>query len=244
MCIYIAGQTFWPNARCQNYTRKHNHTHSHSHSHTHSTHMYAKQLARSLLVAGCVLFKILRHVNIKGPALSGSVPFGCEPPPPESEPSRVVPCVLGSRCCITPFDLSPTVRVCVRVCMYTHMAYCVSVCVCASWDPLRVLTGPFGHISPTIISLMPWLSSPPLPLALPPTPTQSSKRNICKCCFPLGCYYFKFFAYACFAVLLLLLPPHHLVFSPDLLRFFSFISLTFYQLSLPVSIRSIQLTCR
>lgn len=128
MCIYIAGHTFWPNARCQNYTRKHNHTHSHSH--THSTHMYAKQLARSLLVAGCVLFKILRHVNIKGPALSGSVPFGCEPPPPESEPSRVVPCVLGSRCCITPFDLSPTVRVCVCVCTRVSLYGILCVCVC------------------------------------------------------------------------------------------------------------------
>lgn len=221
-------------------------------THTQHTHMYAKQLARSLLVAGCVLFKILRHVNIKGPALSGSVPFGCEPPPPESEPSRVVPCVLGSRCCITPFDLSPTVRVCVRVCMYTRVTLWHTVCVCELGPSARPDRSVWPHL-PHHHQLDAMALQSPLPLPLPPTPTQSSKRNICKCCFPLGCYYFKFFAYACFAVLLppLLTQPyqHHLVFSPDLSSefaslFFSFISLTFYQLSLPVGRRSIQLTCR
>lgn len=185
--------------------------------------MYAKQLARSLLVAGCVLFKILRHVNIKGPALSGSVPFGCEPPPPESEPSRVVPCVLGSRCCITPFDLSPTVRVCVRVCLYTRVTLWhtvrVCVCVCELGPSARPDRSIWLHL-PHHHQLDAMALQSPLHLPLPPTPTQSSKRNFCKCCFPLGCYYFKFFAYACFAVLLFLLPPHHLVFSPDLLCFF------------------------
>lgn len=209
------------------------------------THMYAKQLARSLLVAGCVLFKILRHVNIKGPALSGSVPFGCEPPPPESEPSRVVPCVLGSRCCITPFDLSPTVRVCVRVCMYTRVTLWHTVCVCASWDPLRVLTGPFGHMAPTTISLMPWLSSPPSTysyLSLP-RPHRAAREISANVVFLWVVIILNFLH-------MLVLPssfsyfPHIILFFARLSSFFSLISLTFYQLSLPVGRRSIQLTCR
>lgn len=217
------------------------------HSHTHSTHMYAKQLARSLLVAGCVLFKILRHVNIKGPALSGSVPFGCEPPPPESEPSRVVPCVLGSRCCITPFDLSPTVRVCVRVCMYTRVTlwHTVCVCVCASWDPLRVLTGPFGHISPTTISLMPWLSSPPSPCHSLPRPHRAAREISANVVFLWVVIILNFLH-------MLVLPSSFSSYFPHIILFFRqtcfvlffFISLTFYQLSLPVGRRSIQLTCR
>lgn len=179
ICVY-AGQTFWPNARCQNYTRKHGHTH-----------MYAKQLPRSLLVAGCVLFKILRHVNIKGPArCPGPFHFAASHPrqsPSPVDSSRVLPSLLGSQCCITPFDLCPTVRVrvrarvCVRACHF--MACCMCGCLC--WDPLRVLTAPFGRMAPT--------------LQLQPA-EEKTKRNICKCCFPLGCYYFKFFAYACFAV--------------------------------------------
>lgn len=56
------------------------------------------------------------------------------------------------------------------------MAYCACVCVCASWDPLRVLTGPFGHISPTTISLMPWLSSPPSTCLSLPRPHRAARE--------------------------------------------------------------------